>query len=230
MQQQNTTFTFLLSPSAASAKSVIKIVFQNNTVYDLDQYGPAQKEFTFNTNIYFDDKYDLSSSWSTIFSTYVVPVVRWATSILVLLGCADYVIMLVFTVHLLPAFVLLNLNAPLPLLSTLKSMVQINYQSLFIFANINVGYEGYQNYTSLINVFGLAGGVVNRKIMDLVFMGCVLAFYGIICPRLTQYIPEGRLKKLWILKFQLKRYSTFSNTLILFLPSFLFCSIMDLRM
>lgn len=60
-------------------------------------------------------------------------------------------------------------------------------------------------------------------------MGCVLAFYGILCPRLTSYIPEGRLKKLWQLKFHLKRYSTFSNTLLLFLPSFLFCCINDLR-
>lgn len=158
-------------------------------MFDLDEYGPAQRVFTFNTNVYFDDKYDLFSAWSTIFAINIVPVVRWVTSILVLLGCADYVIMLVFTLHLLPAFVLLNINAPLPLLSALKSMVQINYQSLFIFANIDVGYEGYASYSSLINVYGLTGGVVNRKIMDLVFMGCVLAFYGILCPRLTQYIP-----------------------------------------
>lgn len=140
VRQKNTTFTFKLTPADSSSKSVIKIEFNNSTVFDLDEYGPAQRVFIFNSNVYFDDKYDLSTAWSTIFTTNIIPVVRWATSILVLLGCADYVIMLVFTVHLLPAFVFLNVNAPLALLSTLKSMVQINGQSLFIFANIDVGY------------------------------------------------------------------------------------------
>lgn len=66
--------------------------------------------------------------------------------------------------------------------------------------------------------------------MDLVFLGCVLIFYGWICPKLTPYIPEGKIKKLWILKFESKKYSTITNTLLCLLPSFLFCSIVDFRM
>lgn len=52
-----------------------------------------------------------------------------------------------------------------------------------------------------MEVFGIKGGVVNRKIMDLVFLGAVVGFYAVVCPRLTPYIPEGKMKKLWTYKF-----------------------------
>lgn len=71
---------------------------------------------------------------------------------------------------------------------------------------------------------------MNKKVLDLVFLGCILVFYGIVCPRLTQYLPEGKIKALWFQKFELKKYSTLSNSMILLLPSYLFTSILDIRM
>lgn len=65
--------------------------------------------------------------------------------------------------------------------------------------------------------------------MDLVFMGCILAFYGILCPKLAPYVPAGKLQKLWEYKFVLKKYSNVSNILLCFLPSFLVLSLFDLR-
>jgi hypothetical protein len=59
----------------------------------------------------------------------------------------------------------------MPLCNTLRAMVSINYQSLFVFADIKTGYEGYEDNAKYLDVFGLTGGVVNRKIMDLVFFG-----------------------------------------------------------
>lgn len=146
-----------------------------------------------------------------------------------LLGSADFILMAVFTLHLLPAYVLLGLSPPMPLCNTLRAMVSINYQSLFVFADIKTGYEGYEDNAKYLDVFGLTGGVVNRKIMDLVFLGCALMFYGWVCPKLTPYLPEGSIKKFWILKFDTKKYSTISNSLLCLLPSFMFCSVMDFR-
>lgn len=137
---------------------------------------------------------------------------------------------LVFTVHFLPAFVLLNLTPPLPLYNTLLSLAKINSKSLFTFADINVNYENYENYANLIETYGITGGLVNEKIMDLVFLGCLLGFYGILCPLLTRFVPEGTMSRFWNYKFHLKRYSTLTNIVLCFLPSFQFCAIMDFRM
>jgi hypothetical protein len=48
-----------------------------------------------------------------------------------------------FTVHIIPAFVLLDLSPPMPLLNMLSNMAKINSKSLFAFAKIDAGYEDY---------------------------------------------------------------------------------------
>lgn len=53
------------------------------------------------------------------------------------------VLMLVFTIHLLPAFLLLGLSPPMYLKNVLESMIKISYKSLFVFADINVNYEDF---------------------------------------------------------------------------------------
>lgn len=160
-----------------------------------------------------------------------MPGVRWTSSILALLGSADLVLMVVLTVHVIPAFVLLDLNPPIPLGNMLRSMNSINNQSLLVFANIDTHYEDFKPDLRFLfmDTYEVSGGVVNKKVIDMVFLGCVLAFYAVLCPRLTPYIPEGKMKKLWSYKFEQKKYSTLANTLLCLLPSFLFCSILDYR-
>ena len=114
-------------------------------MYDLDEYGPQQLVYTFDTNVYINDKYEIADKWALAFTNYIVHAIRWVSTILLLLGCPDYLFMLVLTVHLLPAFLFLNLYVPLPLKNVLIYMSTINHQSLFIFANIDVGYEQYSS-------------------------------------------------------------------------------------
>jgi hypothetical protein len=106
-----------------------------------------------------------------------------------------------FTVHIIPAFVLLDLSPPMPLLNMISNMAKINSKSLFAFSNIDAGYEYYGENTKYLATYGLNGGLVNKKVTDLVLLACVIIFYGIICPQLTRFIPEGKFKKVWFQKF-----------------------------
>lgn len=65
---------------------------------------------------------------------------RWISSILVLLGMADFLLSVIFTIHILPAFLLLNLSPPIPLQNLLLHMSKINDKSLFVFTDLDVGY------------------------------------------------------------------------------------------
>lgn len=93
--------------------------------------------------MYKDSKYELSSGFSWVYEKYLIPAIRWLSTILLILGCADLVLLLVFTVHFIPGFLLLNITAPLPLQNMLQTMVKINYQSLFAFSEVKTGYIGY---------------------------------------------------------------------------------------
>jgi hypothetical protein len=46
-------------------------------------------------------------------------------------------------------------------------------------------------------LLGSHGGLIYNKLGDIIFMGCLLVFYGIICPKLMPYIPEGQIEKFW---------------------------------
>jgi hypothetical protein len=55
------------------------------------------------------------------------------------------------------------------------------------------GYGEYVTYATYTELLGSQGGVIYNKIGDLIFMGCLLVFYGILCPMLKPYIPEGQM-------------------------------------
>lgn len=63
----------------------------------------------------------------------MITIVRWLVTIFALIGCADLILPLVFTTHLIPAFLLLGLSTPMPLQYVLETMITINFKNLFVF-------------------------------------------------------------------------------------------------
>lgn len=61
------------------------------------------------------------------------------STIFIILGSADLVILMVMTVHIIPAFLLLNIAIPLPLKHVLDNMMQINNQSLLMITDVRTG-------------------------------------------------------------------------------------------
>jgi hypothetical protein len=131
-----------------------------------------------------------------VYQNYIIPIIRWLVTIFALVGCIDLILPLVFATHLIPAFLLLGLSTPMPLQYVLETMFTINFKNLFAFSEINwkwQAYGDYATYATYTELLGSQGGLIYNKIGDIVFMACLLTFYGILCPYLTPYIPEGQL-------------------------------------
>lgn len=97
-------------------------------------------------------------------------------------GSADIFIYLIFVVHFLPAFLLLDLGIPLPLRNVLEEMVKINTKSLFILSDYDLQFETYEETSLYVDSFGLTGSIIDTKLIDLIVIGSFIVFYAAVLP------------------------------------------------
>lgn len=93
---------------------------------DLDEYGPKNNVFVFSAHVYLNSSYLLAEKFAEYYEAYMIKGIRWIYTILLFAGSTDIAVYFMFTIHFLPAFLLLDLPIPLPLKTVLQSMLKIN--------------------------------------------------------------------------------------------------------
>lgn len=66
-EQDNTTVDIYFSLGRDVPRATVVLEIKNNTIYDMDQYGPLERFFTFHKNIYSDASYQLATSFPAVY-------------------------------------------------------------------------------------------------------------------------------------------------------------------
>lgn len=80
-------------------------------------------------------KYKISDDFSSAYEDDLILFIRWIFTVLVILGCADLVIPLIFSVHIIPFFLFFNLALPTALQNVLTHMIKLHFGNIFAFTD-----------------------------------------------------------------------------------------------